>query len=90
MCKNGDNPAFVTFVPVAGLQSYTPHEDGQKIVVYRRLEKNLRKTVDVVRKGGFILLRKPFEIDWLDIEDFFKGVPQGEYISSIISSFRMI
>ena len=67
--------ALATFFPVAGLQSYTPLERN-KDVVYAQLAKRFRQVVEVLRPGGFFLMRRPFEIDGL--KEFLSHIPQEE------------
>jgi hypothetical protein len=84
--KNGDRPAWVTFEPVAGLQSHTPCTRGnppalQLEVTYQRLENNLRKMLEVVRPGGFIFIECPFQM--MNCGDWFQKKPVEKYESSL-------
>lgn len=74
--ENDSCPAFVTFEPVAGLQSYTPGtaQGISPTVTYQCLGNKLRRIYDVLLPGGFIYLRRPFQFD--GIGEFFAGVPQ--------------
>ena len=84
--QRGDNPAFVTFEPMAGLQSYTPLKTNPRTklhsrVTYQRLENNLRKLIEVVKTGGYIYLDRPFQFDSMDTADFIRGVALEDYQS---------
>ncbi|MDO8729275.1 MAG: hypothetical protein Q7K26_05340 [bacterium] len=82
--KNKDYPAFVTFVPVAGLQRYTPWHKAECLhaeVIYQRLENNLRKMLEVVRPGGFIFVGRAFQ--FTELGDFFRRKPLEKYESSL-------
>ena len=93
--SNGDKPALVTFKPVAGLQSYSPRRDFKDKpglhyeVIFQRLKNNLRKMIEVMMPGGFMLLEHPFQLgDSTDSTDFLRGAPQDQYKSSLwVSAF---
>jgi hypothetical protein len=79
-------PAFVTFEPVAGLQSYTPRPQGpdvptslHKQVCYGRLLNNLRRIIRIMRPGGYVFLGKPFALDDLTLGDQLASKPLKEY-----------
>ncbi|MCR4275958.1 MAG: hypothetical protein NUV90_01065 [Candidatus Parcubacteria bacterium] len=78
-------PAFVTFHPVAGLQSYTPHDEDAEyqIVIHQRLENNLRKVIEILRPGGYIHLGTPFQFFGMDLRDFLMHVPKEQWESHI-------
>ncbi len=61
--NRGDQPALVTFVPVVGLQAYTPEPRSlTEKVVYQRLLNNLRRMFEILRPGGFIYFERPFQL----------------------------
>lgn len=79
--ENNSRPAFVTFEPVAGLQSYTPGAATgiSPTVTYQYLGNKLRRIYDVLLPGGFIYLSRPFQLD--SIGEFFARVPQEKTAS---------
>lgn len=79
----GDQIAFATFVPVAGLQGYDSDRNApiQPAVAYARLAKNLERLIAALRPGGYAYLTRPFQ--GMDIRDFFRRLPQDEYWSSV-------
>lgn len=95
MRDKGDRPAFVTFNPMAGLQSYTPSESDKYIntrlhprVTWQRLANNLRHLLEVVRPGGYVYLDRPFQlagtdtIDWLlkkELKDYQSAMWMKEF-----------
>jgi hypothetical protein len=88
MRDNGDQPAFVTFYPMAGLQSYTPLSSYEhrktKLhpeVTWQRLENNLRRLLKVVRPGGYIYLDRPFQLGSTDTLDWMQRRVLKEYQS---------
>lgn len=73
MRVRNDRPAYVTFYPVAGLQSYTPSEEKTRLherVTLQRLENNLRRLIEVVRPGGYIYMDRPFQLHGSDLGDW--------------------
>ena len=79
MRDKGDNPAFVTFYPMAGLQRYTPHDSERAIktrlhprVTWQRLENNLRRLLNVMRPGGYIYIDRPFQFAGDDLGDWLR------------------
>jgi hypothetical protein len=80
--SNGDNPGFVTFEPIVGLEGYTPWESAKGLprlhadVTYQRLLNNLEKMFEILKPGGFIYLDRPFQLTGL--KDFFMKVPQEQ------------
>lgn len=79
----GDEIAFATFVPVAGLQGYDSDRTArlQPTAAYARLARNLERLIAALRPGGYAYLAKPFQ--GMDIREFFQRVPQSEYRSSL-------
>jgi hypothetical protein len=85
----GDQPAFVTFYPMAGLQSYTPwdHKEESKLtakhpeVTWQRLENNLRRLLQVVRPGGYIYLDRPFQLLDVDFGAWYRREEKKDYPS---------
>lgn len=82
----GNRPALVTFHPVAGLQEYSVTErrwrdDPQLLhdVTYQRLAGNLRRTVEVLKEGGFIFVTEPFELGSTGTIDFVCRKPLEQY-----------
>jgi len=78
-------PALVTFVPVAGLQTYRISQNMIGVPLYRkityfRLIKRLCALIDILQPGGYIYLERPFQMDVDDIRDFFLRKPQSENI----------
>ena len=85
--KRRASPAFVTFHPVAGLQSYTPwskdDDPTYDLVVFQRLANNLKKVIEILKPGGFIHLGKPFQLFSMDMRDFLNHVPREEWKSHV-------
>lgn len=76
-------PAFITFMPMAGLQSYTPSFKKSNIVnhepiTYIYLGKKLSCLIRLLRPGGYMMLERPFQFDGSMIEAYF-GTPQNKY-----------
>ena len=85
--KKRVSPAFVTFHPVAGLQSYTPwskdNDPVYDLIVFQRLANNLQKMIEILKPGGFIHLGKPFQLLYMDMWDFLNHVPRKEWKSHL-------
>ncbi|MEK7228010.1 MAG: hypothetical protein AAB681_01485 [Patescibacteria group bacterium] len=73
-------PAFVSFMPMAGLQSYGFSNGRDKVfpnyekITYHVLAKRLKSIVQVLRPGGYVLLERPFQC--VGLGDFLLGIPQ--------------
>jgi hypothetical protein len=86
-------PAFVTFMPMAGLHNYNPffNSESNKFpnyeeVTYGLLGKRLKSIVKILRPGGYILLEKPFQ--GIGMGDFILGKPQDKSeFSLLVKSF---
>lgn len=90
MRDKGDRPAFVTFYPMAGLQSYTPSESEKYRntrlhwqVTWQRLANNLRRLLKVVRPGGYVYLDCPFQLAGTDTIDWLRKKELKDYESVI-------
>jgi hypothetical protein len=88
--QNNDFPALITFLPVAGLQGYTPDEifgDAPNMhskVTYQRLKNNLRKSIEVLREGGYIFIDRPFQFGrYAGAAEFMQRRPQDQYELSL-------
>lgn len=84
MRDRGDRPAYVTFYPVAGLESYTPSTSNGRLhprVTWQRVENNLRRLLEVVRPGGYVYLDRPFQLSDPDIRAFFQRLECKDYPS---------
>ncbi len=88
MRDRGDRPAFVTFYPMAGLQSYTPSISEERTrtrlhspVTWQRLENNLRHLLEVMRPGGYIYLDRPFQLTGDDLGCWLRKMEIKDYDS---------
>ncbi len=85
--KSGDLPAFITFEPYAGIGDQVsvsgPHVTGDATVeleraktrlAYDRLANNLRKIIEMLRPGGFLLVGEFFR-DSQYLEDLAPRIP---------------
>lgn len=70
---------FTSFMPMAGLQSYTPKSavPGHRDILYRMLFRQLAAVIDHTHIGGSVLLELPFQLDAGDgrIADHFSRTP---------------
>jgi hypothetical protein len=79
----GHQPSLVIFRPVAGLQDYMIWEGYEKAprltydVTYQRFARNLQKTMEIVRPGGYILLEQAFQLT--NLGDWLQHKPVNEY-----------
>jgi hypothetical protein len=84
--NGGTAPAFVTFMPVAGLHQYTPCklEDlpNLEAITYAYLGKRLEGIIRILRPGGYILLERPFQFDGSMFECM-AGKPQNMFKLSL-------
>jgi hypothetical protein len=86
--RNGDQPAFVSFEPIVGLQEFTPHKRSttrphlNEEVTNQILVRHLTRVVSILRPGGYIYLGPPFQLT-RDLGAFFRGAPQSEYRESL-------
>jgi hypothetical protein len=71
--------SFTTFMPMAGLQSYTPQRScaSHRDVLYQRLFQQLEQVLLHTQVGGYVLLERPFQLDSGDgrIGDFLSRTP---------------
>jgi hypothetical protein len=83
--------SFTTFMPMAGLQSYTPREDpvSHRDVLYQRLFQQLELVLRHTSVGGYVLLERPFQLDVADgrIGDFLSRTPfeQSSFHTAIVT-----
>ncbi len=82
--KMGIKPAFVTFMPMAGLQSFTPSskDKNREVIIYMILAKRLEKIIEVLLPGGFVMIERPFQFDRSMLEAF-GGKTQNQFTLSI-------
>jgi hypothetical protein len=84
--NDGAQLAFVTFMPMAGLQQYTPQTieglPNYEHLTYTYLSKRLRDIVRILRPGGYVMIERPFQFDG-SIIDFACRLPQNQFKISI-------
>lgn len=82
----GIQPAYATFMPMAGLQSYTPWTSIKiptyEAVTYAILAKRLAAIIDILLPGGLIMIERPFQFDG-GMAEAYKRIPQNQYKLSI-------
>lgn len=85
--RKGPPPAFITFMPMAGLHSYTPFLGSKdvinyEVITYGLLANRLKRLVEVLRPGGYIMLERPFQFDGSFVEALL-GTSQNQFELSL-------
>lgn len=84
--SGGVRPSFITFMPMAGLQSHSPlfgkHIPNFEAITYAILASRLVCMLELLLPGGFIMLERPFQFDG-SFAEAFSRTPQNKYKLSL-------